>query len=101
VSSKVTLRRCVSCRQLHDRCELLRVIRLPSGQGLVLDQGMGRSAYLCPKRCCLEDARKRRRLQRALRVPVADSVYDALAQRLVPEAEKPLRQDEDCPSHAE
>ena len=101
MSSKVTLRRCVSCRQLHDRCELLRVIRLPSGQGLVLDQGMGRSAYLCPKRCCLEDARKRRRLQRALRVPVADSVYDALAERLKPEAEKPLRQDEDCPFHAE
>ncbi|MEB3240836.1 MAG: YlxR family protein [Synechococcus sp.] len=98
MSSKPTLRRCVSCRQLFDRDQLLRVIRLPEGQGLSLEQGMGRSAYLCPEQKCFDEARKRRKLQRALRVPVADSVYDALATRLTPDARKALRQDKDCPS---
>ena len=51
-----------------------------------MDEGMGRSAYVCASHACVEDARKRRKLQRALRVPVADSVYDALAKRLEPEA---------------
>ena len=86
MSTQPTLRRCVSCRELFDRRQLLRIIRLAGGAGVVLDKGMGRSAYVCASQACLEDARKRRKLQRALRVPVADSVYDALAKRLEPEA---------------
>lgn len=82
MSAGPTLRRCVACRELLDRQLLLRVIRLPGAQGIVLDQGMGRSAYLCPQQSCLEEARKRRKLQRALRVPVADAIYEHLAERL-------------------
>ncbi len=80
---RVVERRCVACRRLADRRELWRVIRLAEG-GLALDQGMGRSAYLCPTLPCLEDTRRRRRLQRALRCPVPDSVLAALADRLEP-----------------
>ena len=86
MSTQPTLRRCVSCRELFDRRQLLRIIRLAGGAGVVMDEGMGRSAYVCASNACVEDARKRRKLQRALRVPVADSVYDALAKRLEPEA---------------
>ena len=75
------LRRCVSCRQLLDREQLWRVIRQATG-GLVLDRGMGRSAYVCRCRACLEDARRRKRLQRALRIQVPDTVYASLEQRL-------------------
>jgi predicted RNA-binding protein YlxR (DUF448 family) len=71
----------VSCRELFDRSQLWRVIRLAEG-GIALDQGMGRSAYLCPNRDCLDDARRRKRLQRALRCQVADSIVDALEERL-------------------
>lgn len=78
---RVVERRCVACRRLADRRELWRVIRLADG-GLALDQGMGRSAYLCPTLPCLEDTRRRRRLQRALRCPVPDSVLVDLADRL-------------------
>ncbi|MCT0213412.1 MULTISPECIES: YlxR family protein [unclassified Synechococcus] len=77
-----TLRRCVSCRQLRDRRLLWRVIRLP-GREVVLDHGMGRSAYLCPASSCLADAKRHRRLQRALRCEVVPSIYAALDQRLV------------------
>ncbi|HBU26802.1 MULTISPECIES: YlxR family protein [Synechococcus] len=77
-----TLRRCISCRSLVDRQHLWRVVRLAGGAGVQLDQGMGRSAYLCQTQPCLEDARKRRKLQRALRVNVEDAVYSTLAARL-------------------
>lgn len=76
------MRRCVACRQLLDRSQLWRVIRLADG-GLGLDRGMGRSAYLCPNPACLEEARRRRRLQRALRCPVDDTLLDQLEQRLL------------------
>jgi hypothetical protein len=72
----------VSCRQLLDRRQLWRVIRLAEG-GMVLDQGMGRSADLCPNRDCLEEAKRRRKLQKALRCQVAESIVAALEQRLL------------------
>ena len=82
MSERPVLRRCVSCRQLLDRRQLWRVIRLTEG-GMVLDQGMGRSAYLCPNRDCLEEAKRRRKLQKALRCQVAESIVAALEQRLL------------------
>jgi predicted RNA-binding protein YlxR (DUF448 family) len=75
------LRRCVSCRTLVDRRQLWRVIRLADG-GLGLDMGMGRSAYLCPSSICLDEARRRKRLQRALRCQVSDSIIATLEARL-------------------
>lgn len=89
------LRRCVACRQLRDRLELLRVVRLASGEGLALDRGMGRSAYLCPEPVCLDEARRRRRLQRALRCAVDDRILHSLEGRLP--RQHPLRQDDKWP----
>ena len=82
MSRRPVLRRCVACRELLDRQQLWRVIRLAEG-GIGLDQGMGRSAYLCPNRDCLEEARRRRKLQKALRCQVAESIVAALEQRLL------------------
>ena len=81
MSERSVLRRCVTCRQLLDRQQLWRVIRLADG-GLALDTGMGRSAYLCPNQSCLEEAKRRKKLQKGLRCQVADSIYAALEQRL-------------------
>jgi predicted RNA-binding protein YlxR (DUF448 family) len=83
LTDRPVLRRCVTCRQLLDRRRLWRVIRLAEG-GVALDQGMGRSAYVCPNPDCLEEARRRRRLQKALRCQIADSIVEALMQRLPP-----------------
>jgi len=80
-TGRPVLRRCVACRTLADRRQLWRVIRLAEG-GVGLDAGMGRSAYLCARATCLEEARRRRRLQRALRCPVADSLLATLEARL-------------------
>ena len=84
MAGRPVMRRCVACRQLRERSELWRVIRLAGG-GVALDRGMGRSAYLCPDPACLEEARRRRRLPRALRCPVEASLLDQLEQRLPPE----------------
>ena len=43
---------------------------------------MGRSAYLGQREACLEEARRRKRLQKALRCQVPDDVLAALEQRL-------------------
>ena len=76
------LRRCVACKKLLDRQQLWRVIR-DHKDGLVLNDGMGRSAYLCPNEVCLEEAKKRKRLQKALRCQVPESVFQVLQKRLI------------------
>ncbi|QNI55953.1 hypothetical protein SynBIOSE41_03481 [Synechococcus sp. BIOS-E4-1] len=48
---------------------------------------MGRSAYLCRKESCLEEAQRRKRLHKALRCQVPDSALEELRQRLKPNKE--------------
>lgn len=75
-------RRCISCRKLAPRQDLWRVIRLASNGAIALDQGEGRSAYLCPNSDCLAQARRKNRLARALKASIAPSLLDQLAERL-------------------
>ena len=75
------LRRCVSCRKLLNREQLWRVIR-DNQDGVVLETGMGRSAYLCIQENCLKEAWQRKRLQKALRCQVNVSVIEVLQNRL-------------------
>ena len=81
MNQRPVLRRCVTCRKLLDRQQLWRVIR-DHQEGVVLDEGMGRSAYLCPNEACLEEALRRKRLQKALRCQVPNSVVEVLQKRL-------------------
>ena len=81
MTDRPVLRRCVACRQLLDRRQFWRVVR-DHQDGVLLDQGMGRSAYLCQNEDCLEEARRRKRLQKALRCQVPDAVLETLGQRL-------------------
>ncbi|UIJ36598.1 YlxR family protein [Allobranchiibius sp. GilTou73] len=68
------LRTCVGCRQRADRSQLLRIAAIavdgawcavPNGRG----RHPGRGAWLHPRADCLEQAVRRRALQRALPVP--------------------------------
>ena len=81
MSKRPVLRRCVTCRKVLDRQKLLRVTR-DFQNGVVLEGGMGRSAYLCPNEKCLEEAWKRKRLQKALKCEIQYSVINVLQKRL-------------------
>ena len=81
MKQKPVLRRCVACKKLLDRKHLLRVVR-DYQDGVVLDKGMGRSAYLCPNENCLKVALQKKRLQKALRCQVNVSVIEVLQNRL-------------------
>jgi len=79
---KPNCRRCISCRKVALKQEFWRIVRIyPSGQ-LQLDQGMGRSAYLCPQSSCLQAAQKKNRLGRSLHKSVPEALYQTLWQRL-------------------
>ncbi len=83
MSERNILRRCVACRKLLDRKHLLKVTR-DYQDGVVLNGGMGRSAYLCPNESCLEESVRRKRLQKALRCQVPAYVMEMLQKQLNP-----------------
>lgn len=75
-------RRCVSCRKLAPKQTFWRVVRVFSSKTVQLDEGMGRSAYLCPHASCLQAAQKKNRLGRSLKAAVPEDLYHTLWQRL-------------------
>ncbi len=79
---KPNYRRCISCGRLAHRSEFWRVVNLSATQTVQIDQGMGRSAYLCPQEDCLSLAKKKSRLERTLKVSVPQEIYQQLSLRL-------------------
>ncbi|WP_055075296.1 YlxR family protein [Pseudanabaena sp. 'Roaring Creek'] len=93
-------RRCVSCQCIALRDNFWRVVRVPIAPEqndqddrndrenvhqhfqIQLDQGMGRSAYLCQKIDCLQIAQKKNRLGRSLRTHIPPEIFDILKSRL-------------------
>ncbi len=81
-------RRCISCRKVAPKAEFWRIVRLHPTRTLQLDQGMGRSAYLCPQESCLQVAQKKNRLGRSLKAEVPEPIYQTLWQRLAADSVK-------------
>ncbi|ERN41387.1 protein of unknown function DUF448 [Rubidibacter lacunae KORDI 51-2] len=79
-------RRCVSCRRSGPKASFWRVVRVFPSQTVQLDEGIGRSAYICPQAACLRISRRKNRLGRALKTAVPETIYEQLSERLVARA---------------
>ena len=82
---KKSHRRCVSCKKTALKEEFWRIVRIPSSHEIILDRGIGRSAYLCPTYDCLQQAQRKNLLKRALRAIVTQKIYNLLQKRLAAE----------------
>jgi uncharacterized protein len=81
---KVPLRKCVGCQEMFPKRELLRVVLTPEGTLTVDSKGKmnGRGAYLCGNLDCFRLARKRKALERALKVSIPEVLYEEVEQRM-------------------
>ncbi|MCJ2542133.1 YlxR family protein [Thermostichus vulcanus] len=77
------LRRCVACRQLFPRSQLWRLVRQFDSHQVLLEEGMGRSAYLCRQLDCLQAAQRKQRLNKALKASVPDELFQRLEAQLL------------------
>ena len=60
------IRLCISCRKKYDRKDLLKITK-DHKQGILFQQGMGRSAYICKSKNCYSDSKIKKKLQKALK----------------------------------
>lgn len=73
-------RTCVACRQVKDKGELVRLVRIADGS-VEVDPGgrkAGRGAYLCPVADCWQEGLKGNRLERTLRVAISQDNRERL-----------------------
>ena len=60
------IRICISCRKTFDRKNLLKITK-DHKQGILFNEGMGRSAYICQSKTCYSDSKIKKKLQKALK----------------------------------
>lgn len=79
------MRQCTGCGVRKEKKELIRIIKTPEDLIEIDFTGKknGRGAYICNSVECLEIARKRKSLERSLKVTIPEEVYNALEKEMM------------------
>ena len=74
------VRTCVGCREEAGKAGLIRIVRRAEGGGAIDQTGRatGRGAYVHDGPACLESARKKRSLDRALHTSIQPELWSEL-----------------------
>lgn len=78
------MRQCIGCGEKKGKKELIRIV-CPQDGSVSFDftgRKNGRGAYICNNVSCLEQARKKKAIERALNTVVDQPVYEALLKEL-------------------
>ncbi len=81
----MTERRCVSCWQIKDRSELIKITADCTNGKLIVNPDsvtFGRSVYLCYNKSCIESAFKKNKLGKHLKAPVPNELKGQLLNEL-------------------
>ena len=75
------MRLCISCRKTYDRKNLIKITK-DHKQGILLQKGMGRSAYICKSKKCYSDSKIKKKLQKALKTSLEHEFIDILEKEI-------------------
>ena len=81
----MTERRCVSCWQVKDRTDLIKITADNSSGNVVINPNsltFGRSAYLCYNEACIEAAFKKNKLAKHLKTSIQNELKGQLLDEL-------------------
>ena len=81
IQQKPVMRICISCRKTYDRKNLLKITR-DHKHGIMFQEGMGRSAYICNSIECYSDSKIKKKLQKALKTFLEPEFIDIFEKEL-------------------
>lgn len=82
-TKKVPMRRCVGCMESKPKKELIRIAGYEDTVTIdTTGRAKGRGVYLCPDKACLEKAKKKRALNRSLKMEISQDQIDQLFKEL-------------------
>ena len=76
------MRLCISCRKTYDRKHLLKITK-DHKQGIMIQKGMGRSAYICKSKKCYSDSKIKKKLQKALKTFLEPEFIEILEKEII------------------
>lgn len=78
-------RMCFVCRAIHNKQEMLRLVKNSSGEIFIDKSGKadGRGAYICKQTSCIEQIKKQKILSRAFKCEFPTAVYNKLCEELI------------------
>lgn len=83
MSKPINQRRCIVCRQVKDKSELMRVVK--SADKITLDltgKVDGRGAYVCKSAQCVQSLCKRRNFDKVFKIKLPDELYDKIKEQV-------------------
>ena len=75
IQKSLVMRKCIACRTTFDRNNLLKITN-DHKLGIMLNQGIGRSAYICKSKKCYADSKLQKKLQKALKSVLNPDFFD-------------------------
>jgi hypothetical protein len=80
MSKPINMRRCVVCRQVRHKSELIRIVKTSSGEISFDESGktFGRGTYVCKETTCAETLKKRRNLDKIFKTKLPNELYDKI-----------------------
>ena len=84
------IRICISCRKTYDRKDLLKITK-DYKQGVMLQKGMGRSAYICKSKKCYLDSKIKKKLQKALKTSLEPQFIDIFEKEISSYNDYPIK----------
>ena len=82
---RIEMRRCVVCRQVRHKSELLRVVKNSAGKISIDETGKvpGRGAYICKSSECVATLSKRRNFDKIFKVKLPSELYDMIKEKVL------------------
>ncbi len=82
---KEITRMCFICRKIHNKDDMLRLVKNSSGEIFIDKTGKanGRGAYICNDTNCIEQIKKQKVLSKAFKCEVPLDVYQKLCEELI------------------
>lgn len=87
---KTPLRRCIACGESKEKKNLIRIVKNKEKDIFVdkTNKANGRGAYICIKEDCFEEAEKKKKLSKSLKIEVPNQIYQDLKNELILKSEK-------------
>ena len=75
IQQSPVMRMCIACRKTYDRKNLFKITK-DYKQGILFQNGIGRSAYICKSKKCYLDSKVKKKLQKALKTVFKPEFFD-------------------------
>lgn len=77
---KIPQRKCIVCGENKDKNDLIRIVKNKE-EGIILDptgKKNGRGAYICKDEKCINEAKKKRKIEKVFKTEISDDLYEEI-----------------------